>query len=82
MQRKKRNSSNAGVTAVFSLRQDFPVYSVNGNPARTALQHRRETSKKRPLKNFMTYATQEEKQQQCECNGGFFTHAGFSGLQC
>ena len=82
MQRKKRNSSNASVTAVFSLTQDFPVYSINGNHARTVQQHRREMRKKRALKNFMTCTRQEEEWQLCECNGGFFIQAGFSGLQC
>ena len=65
-----------------SLRHNFPPYSVNGDHDRTVRQHCRETGKKRALKNFMIYTTQEEKQQQCECKGGFFTQAGFSGLQC
>ena len=82
MQGNKRSGSNASVTGVFSLRDNFPLYSVNGDQARTVRQHRRETRKKRWLKNYMTYTRQDEKQQQCECNGGFFTQAGFSGLQC
>ena len=65
-----------------SLRHNFPLYSVNGDHARTVRQHRRETSKKNALKNFVTYALQEEEEQQCGCNGGFFTQAQFSALQC
>ena len=57
--------------------QDFPVYSVNGNHDRTEREHCHETRKKRPLKNFMTYAMQEEKQQQCECNGVFSLRQDF-----
>ena len=43
-----------------SLRHNFPLYSVNGDHDRTVRQHRRETGKKRALKNFMTYALQEK----------------------
>ena len=59
----------------FPLRHNFPLYSVNRNHAETVRQHRRETGKKRALKNFMTYALQEEEGQQCGCNGGF-VHSG------
>ena len=65
-----------------SLRHNFPLYSVNGDHARTVRQQRRETGKKRALKTFMTYALQEEEGQQCGSNGGFFTPAQFSALQC
>ena len=60
-----------------SLRHNFPLYSVNGDHGRTVRQHCRETRKKRALKNFMTYALQEEEGQQCGCNGGF----GHSGMK-
>ena len=65
-----------------SLRHNFPLCTLNGDHARTARQHCRETRKKRGLKNFMTYALQVEEGQQCGCNGGFFTQAQFSALQC
>ena len=70
MQEEKRQQCECN--GVFSLRQDFPVYSVNGNHARAVRQRCHETRKKCLLKNFMIYTTQEEEEQQWRCKGGFF----------